>query len=101
MGLWVSPRKPWSAGRAAASARSLVMIWAGVMPAQGPASMQRATRPATWGEAIDVPEIDLVLPSFHKEVMHTPGAAITWPASGDPGAAQSENEATVSSVPLV
>src|SRR5438105_4968095 len=35
MGLWVSPMKPWSAGRAAASARSLAMIWAGVIPADG------------------------------------------------------------------
>src|ERR1044071_7845752 len=77
------------------------MIWAGAIPAQGPASMQRATRPATWGEAIDVPEIDLNFPSFHVEVMHTPGAAITWLASGEPGTAWSENEAGVSSVPLV
>src|SRR5258705_114865 len=77
------------------------MIWAGLRPAQGPASMQRATRPATWGEAIDVPEIDLKAPSFHVEVMHTPGAAITWAASGPPGTAQSEKLAAVSSVPLV
>src|SRR6266581_920839 len=101
MGLWESPRKPWSAGRAAASARSLAMIWAGGIPAQGPASMQRATRPATWGEAIDVPEIDLVLPSFQVEVMHTPGAAMVWSASGAPGTAKLENSAAVSSVPLV
>src|SRR4051794_24977790 len=101
MGLWVSPMKPWSAGRAAASARSLAMIWAGLIPAQGPASMQRATRPATWGDAIEVPEIDLNLPSFHVEVMQTPGAATTWAASGEPGTAKLENSAATSSVPLV
>jgi hypothetical protein len=54
------------------------MIWAGVIPAQGPASMQRATRPATWGEAIDVPDSVLVSPSFQVEVMQTPGAAMVW-----------------------
>src|SRR5436190_1824593 len=32
MGRWLSPRKPSAAGRAAASERSLAMIWAGVGP---------------------------------------------------------------------
>src|SRR2546423_14214677 len=93
MGLWVSPRKPWSAGRAAASARSLAMIRAGLIPAQGPASMQRATSPATWGDAIDVPEIVCTPPSFHVEVMQTPGAAIVWSASAEPAGAEAEKAA--------
>src|SRR5918999_6246116 len=97
----MSPRKPVSAERAAASALSLAMIWAGVIPAQGPASMQRATRPATCGEAIDVPEIDLNLPLFHVDVMHTPGAAITWSASGAPGTAKLEKSAATSSLSLL
>jgi hypothetical protein len=63
------------------------MISAGVRLAQGPASMQRATRPAMWGEAIDVPEIDFRLPSFQVDVMHTPGAAMVWVASAEPGTA--------------
>ena len=63
------------------------MISAGVSLAQGPASMQRAIRPATWGEAIEVPEIVLLPPSFQVEVMQTPGAAMVCSASAEPGAA--------------
>jgi hypothetical protein len=33
---------------------------------------RQAAKPATWGAAIDVPEADLVLPSFHVEIMSDP-----------------------------
>lgn len=35
-----------------------------------------AATPATWGEAIDVPEMVLIPPSSHVDVIFTPGAII-------------------------
>ena len=62
------------------------MMAAGV-PEQGPFAppslRHRATAPATWGDAMLVPEIRLLPPSFQVDLMHTPGAAIVWPLPAD------------------
>ena len=58
IGLLGAPRNPYSAGRAAASLRSVPMTRLGAIAAQGPA-MQRAAVPVTWGVAMLVPEIVL------------------------------------------
>ena len=51
MGSFGSPTKPYEAGRAAASERSLPITWAGVMPAQAIAKLRSdaAARPASYG----------------------------------------------------
>jgi len=68
----------------------ILAIWVGVKVLSMP--MRYAAKPATWGVAMEVPEMVLVFPSFQVEVTFKPGAQIST------GAPQLEKSAFTSAI---